>query len=272
MAYPRRPYEKVTVGQENQRPNNPSPFSSGLHRIDSFEDIKWFHGELDRTAAESLLLQTNIIESTYLLRKSPRHDGYSVSVKCQGKVIKHFVLSYDNRIHEYKFGNASFGSLQDLLGHFESCPILTKENDVPVTLIHPYCKGEEPETYDTVDGHAEAGRGTFEVKERQSTAVASKGGYLTKRGGVVKSWKKRWFKSERNTLSYYENSETEKPIRKLDLTEAIDVGEDRIDDKDCFKLRFPQRTFYLVAESPSDTKEWIDHFKWKMDYYKNQET
>ena len=33
----------------------------------------------------------------------------------------------------------------------------------------------------------------------------------------------------------YSFFQTEKPIRKLDLTEATAVGEDRIDDKDCFK-------------------------------------
>jgi len=62
-----------------------------------------------------------------MLRKSQRHEGFSVSVKCQGSV-KHFVLDYNNRLHEYKFGNASFSSIQELLRHFESCPILTKEN------------------------------------------------------------------------------------------------------------------------------------------------
>ena len=58
--------------------------------------------------------------------------------------------------------------------------------DIPVTLIHPYCIGEEPTTYDIVDGHALAGQGTFEVQQQQNTAVGSKGGYLTKRGNIVK--------------------------------------------------------------------------------------
>ena len=59
-------------------------------------------------------------------------------------------------------------------------------SDIPVTLIHPYCIGEEPTTYDIVDGHAVAGQGTFEVRQQQNTAVGSKGGYLTKRGNIVK--------------------------------------------------------------------------------------
>ena len=53
-------------------------------------------------------------------------------------------------------------------------------------MIHPYCIGEEPTTYDIVDGHALAGQGTFEVQQQQNTAVGSKGGYLTKRGNIVK--------------------------------------------------------------------------------------
>ena len=53
-------------------------------------------------------------------------------------------------------------------------------------MIHPYCIGEEPTTYDIVDGHALAGQGIFEVQQQQNTAVGSKGGYLTKRGNIVK--------------------------------------------------------------------------------------
>ena len=93
-----------------------------------FYHYRWYHGELTRTAADTLLLQKDILECTYLLRKSTSHNGYSISVKCQGGVIKHFVLDYNNRIHEFKFGNASFDSLTELMRHFESCPILTKDN------------------------------------------------------------------------------------------------------------------------------------------------
>ena len=31
-----------------------------------------------------------------------------------------------------------------------------------------------------------------------------------------------------------------------------------------YRLVFPNRTFYFVADSPSDAKEWIDHFQWKI--------
>ena len=60
--------------------------------------------------------------------------------------------------------------------------------DIPVTLIHPFNIDQnlEPEVYEKPDGHAEAGAGTFDVRQKQDTSIASKSGYLTKRGNIVK--------------------------------------------------------------------------------------
>jgi len=60
--------------------------------------------------------------------------------------------------------------------------------DVPVTLIHPYNVNQnlEPQVYERPDGHAEAGVGTFTVLQQQDTSIASKSGYLVKRGNIVK--------------------------------------------------------------------------------------
>lgn len=87
----------------------------------------WFHGEMQRTAAEILLLSDEIHEGTFLLRRSLRYEGYAVSVRCEGSV-KHFKLSYNYQSECFIFGNASFPTLRELLDHFESCPILSKDN------------------------------------------------------------------------------------------------------------------------------------------------
>lgn len=87
----------------------------------------WFHGEMQRTAAEILLLSDGIFEGTFLLRRSLRYEGYAVSVRCEGSV-KHFKLCYNHRTECFVFGNASFPTLAELLAHFESCPILSKDN------------------------------------------------------------------------------------------------------------------------------------------------
>lgn len=260
-------------------PTEPTTIKSGEtsrnDNVTSLEQISWFHGTMNRTAAVTLLKQPDLLEGTYLLRKSPRHDGFTVSVKVQDDV-KHFVLDYNNRFHEYKFGNATFSSIQTLIEHFESVPILTKENSIPVTLIHPYhlSNDDEPEIYDRNDGIAEAGKGIFDVKHKQDVSIATKSGYLTKRGNIVKNWKERWFSSEKKYLRYYENRrKTDKFLRQLDISEATEVAEDSIDDKKhCFRLVFPHRTFYFVAKSPLEAKEWIDHFQWKIDHYRKYST
>jgi SH2 domain. len=91
---------------------------------------------MERTTAEILLLSEGILEGTYLLRKSRRHDGFAVSVRCQG-CVKHFVLIFQIKTQCYLFGNATFETLRELLDHFESCPILTRENGV--FLLHDFC-------------------------------------------------------------------------------------------------------------------------------------
>jgi len=55
-------------------------------------------------------------------------------------------------------------------------------------LIHPYNVNQnlEPQVYERPDGHAEAGVGTFTVLQQQDTSIASKSGYLVKRGNIVK--------------------------------------------------------------------------------------
>ena len=93
---------------------------------------------MQRTAAEILLLSDGILEGTYLLRKSRRHDNYAVSVRCEG-AVKHFMLSYNAKTQSYIFGNASFYTIQELLDHFESCPILSRDNGMSL-LVFKLCR------------------------------------------------------------------------------------------------------------------------------------
>ena len=97
---------------------------------------------MERTTAEILLLSEGILEGTYLLRKSRRHEGYAVSVRCQG-CVKHFVLNCQaSRANNwYIFGNASFETMRELLDHFESCPILTREDgELPRSFVTVFMK------------------------------------------------------------------------------------------------------------------------------------
>lgn len=238
--------------------------------VTSLEDVSWYHGDITRHVAETLLLG-NGIEGTYLLRLSKKQSGYAVSVRCHDS-IRHYVVQHDKVADIYVFGVATFYSLQELLDHFASIPVVSNETDVPVVLRHPYHKNvNEPHSYSDVSRHGEIGKDVNLGSESMpDLSVATKEGFLVKRGGIHKNWKKRWFAIQKSELKYFDNRKSLKPIKSLDLKEAIEVAEDYCDNrKNCFRLRFPTRTYYLVAETPADVKSWIDFFQWKIDYYNN---
>ncbi|KAK7819367.1 hypothetical protein U0070_025395 [Myodes glareolus] len=96
--------------------------------------------------------------------------------------------------------------------------------------------------------------------------LGTKEGYLTKQGGLVKTWKTRWFTLQRNELKYFKDQMSPEPIRILDLTECsavqFDYSQERVN---CFCLVFPFRTFYLCAKTGVEADEWIKILRWKLD-------
>ncbi|XP_066914738.1 dual adapter for phosphotyrosine and 3-phosphotyrosine and 3-phosphoinositide-like isoform X1 [Clytia hemisphaerica] len=255
-------YEDVVFNQEITERRRSKSNACAL------EEISWYHGDMQRTAAEILLLSDGILEGTYLLRKSRRHDDYAVSVRCEGSV-KHFMLSFSGKAQSYIFGNASFYTIQELLDHFESCPILSRDNDVPVTLINPLNVDldNEPDDYMEPVEHIEGGANLFK-KQEVTPHSGSKSGYLHKRGAIRTNWKRRWFTVDKKSLKYFDNRRTEKPIRDLDISTATSVEKVVIDQKrNSFQLVFPHRTFYFYTSTANEAKDWITFFQWKIDFY-----
>lgn len=90
----------------------------------------------------------------------------------------------------------------------------------------------------------------------------TKEGWVTKRGGTFKTWKKRWFVLQGNVISYYENKPNKKLKGTIELTD--DCGAEIATKADCrrqpsFKIRVPAvRTYYVVAESEVERKAWVD--------------
>ncbi|XP_030885910.1 dual adapter for phosphotyrosine and 3-phosphotyrosine and 3-phosphoinositide, partial [Leptonychotes weddellii] len=101
--------------------------------------------------------------------------------------------------------------------------------------------------------------------------LGTKEGYLTKQGGLVKTWKTRWFTLHRNELKYFKDQMSPEPIRILDLTECsavqFDYSQERVN---CFCLVFPFRTFYLCAKTGVEADEWIKILRWKLSQIRKQ--
>lgn len=89
-----------------------------------------------------------------------------------------------------------------------------------------------------------------------------KEGWLSKKGKVVKNWKKRWFVLDGNALSYYEKP-GKKHLGTIDLSKAtsVDVNND-LKNKNSFKIVLPNvRTYIIVAENEKDCSDWMNILK-----------
>lgn len=142
---------------------------------------------------------------------------------------------------------------------------------VLTVLTTPYPNTVEEPTglYDNVRIHAEFGRtpSATDTKRFESPplANASKSGYLTKQGGLVKNWKTRWFSLLQNELKYYKHNTDKEPIRNLDLNDCSCCEHDASQDKEnCFRLVFTWRTFYMYAATEQDAREWVELLQWKV--------
>ncbi|XP_065679204.1 dual adapter for phosphotyrosine and 3-phosphotyrosine and 3-phosphoinositide isoform X2 [Hydra vulgaris] len=248
--------------------NNNINSTTDVKEITSLADLDWFHGDISRSTAETILI-SNANEGTYLLRINSDKQNYSVSVRCQNSV-KHYVINHDKKKNIFVFGIATFYSLKELLDHFESHPVLSSAEDETVVLQKPYKnKDNELHSYTPVSRHGEAGKDFCSPQnEPIDICVASKEGYLTKRGEIHKNWKERWFVVQKNTLQYFHTKTAKKPIKTLDFSKATETGEDTCDNKmNCFRLVFPNRTYYFVGKSPAQVKEWVELFQWKISYF-----
>eukprot|EP01128_Nolandella_sp_AFSM9_P005043 TRINITY_DN2386_c0_g1_i1.p1 TRINITY_DN2386_c0_g1~~TRINITY_DN2386_c0_g1_i1.p1 ORF type:complete len:456 (+),score=99.70 TRINITY_DN2386_c0_g1_i1:117-1484(+) len=94
----------------------------------------------------------------------------------------------------------------------------------------------------------------------RSIVGAKKEGYLTKEGGRVKSWKRRWFVLGKETLSYYKTHKALKkvlgviPLREVLKVTAIDHKKNPY----MFTVVTPRRSYLIYADSRLIMKEWLD--------------
>jgi len=86
-----------------------------------------------------------------------------------------------------------------------------------------------------------------------------KQGWLTKEGGKVKSWKKRWFVlTAPSTLTYHAKKGGEKK-GNISLKDCGPIQESTYKDKkNCFVIVTPKRTYYFMAESSDAVKSWLE--------------
>jgi len=91
---------------------------------------------------------------------------------------------------------------------------------------------------------------------------ADKEGFLTKQGGSIKTWKRRWFVLKGRKLVYF------KTRNDTEATGIIELAEDSFvkDEKDkkkrfMFSVGTQRRVFFIVADNEKDMLSWIDSIR-----------
>lgn len=94
-----------------------------------------------------------------------------------------------------------------------------------------------------------------------STIKPIKEGYLTKKGAVVKSWKKRYFKLDTFRLAYYDKYNDKEPIKVINSNEVLAVKPSQSTDNNrehLFEVVTHTRTFLIQGKSEEEMHSWID--------------
>lgn len=82
-------------------------------------------------------------------------------------------------------------------------------------------------------------------------------GYLSKLGGKVKMWKRRWFVLRNGELFYYKSQHDvlRKPQGTISLDEQTRI--DNTKGETSFQVSNSKKTYYFNADSLADTEKWI---------------
>ncbi|EFA75580.1 p21-activated protein kinase [Heterostelium album PN500] len=86
-----------------------------------------------------------------------------------------------------------------------------------------------------------------------------KEGELKKQGHIVKNWKKRWFRIQKDMLFYFKEQSDQRPIGVVPLRMCRVSVNSSIGKQYCFELVSPRidKTFYIQATSQDEMNQWI---------------
>ncbi|KAM9464745.1 pleckstrin homology domain-containing family A member 2-like isoform 1-T1 [Salvelinus alpinus] len=115
----------------------------------------------------------------------------------------------------------------------------------------------------------------MEVGDRKVNAVGSRPGvlrcgYCVKQGNMRKSWKRRFFMLDNNSVSYYKCETHKEPLRAVLLRDIQKVHECLVKSGDLlmrdnlFEIITSSRVFYVQTDTPEDMQGWIRDIEGKI--------
>jgi len=101
---------------------------------------------------------------------------------------------------------------------------------------------------------------------------AEKMGFLTKRGHIVRNWKKRWFVLTDNKLYYFRSRQDDTHAGIVNLKNcAVHIIDNHPSKKFCFEIITPIGIpFIMSASNKQDMDEWIRSIKKVVDELENR--
>lgn len=99
--------------------------------------------------------------------------------------------------------------------------------------------------------------------------LPTRDGWMIKKGDVVKSWKKRYFKLVGSLLFYYRKvgGTPAGHIFMVETTRLPDCLPDPLPDRPfCFTISTPNRDYYLCADSGEDMYDWVQMLRTSKQY------
>ncbi|KAK8946308.1 hypothetical protein KSP40_PGU004766 [Platanthera guangdongensis] len=90
-----------------------------------------------------------------------------------------------------------------------------------------------------------------------------RGGWLTKQGEYIKTWRKRWFVLKQGKLFWFKDScitRTSVPRGIIPVSSCLTVkgADDVLNRQFAFELSTPRDTMYFIADSEKEKEEWIN--------------
>lgn len=249
-----------------------------FRKSNELEELSWFYPNTSSSTAEAVLAQYNI-NGAYILVKEKRereekYDYYDMCVWNANAPV-HFRVSYCKSTKIIEFGSKKF-NIHTFIQQFNSPTyIVLSDNDnvvirepIPFELNEPPCLFDRIHFQDITIIKDEPTISLQKSKSEEnllSEPTLSKGGYLIKRGHLIKNWKKRWFTLNKSILSYHtvkpeiKSNSKLKGIINLKDVEEFDPEDHSVRQKYCFSITLQSSgvKYLMYTITEEDYKAWI---------------
>ena len=135
-------------------------------------------------------------------------------------------------------------------------------------------------SFEESDGFSSKSKSRTARKDRRSSAnLVIKEGFLYKKGGIIKSWSRRYFILNRQSLCYFRNEthdhlgEGLDPLGRIFLSDIVKIETEGVEKKKAFvfALHTKKRAVLLQASNNEDRDAWVDTIRHTMESDKEAE-